>query len=69
MFAMVGMVDMVGIVDGEIGGSGCPGGGIDSPARAAYGPTCVAIGAVVGCCAAANEGCVVAGVAGGGVLP
>jgi hypothetical protein len=50
---------MLGIVDGEIGGRGWPGGGIASPARGAYGPTCGAIETGAVCC----DGTVVAGTA------
>lgn len=71
---MPGVLAMLGIVDGEIGGKGWPGGGIASPARGAYGPTCGAIEAGEVCCdgevatgtaatATADVGC------GGGVLP
>jgi hypothetical protein len=72
--AMPGVLAMLGMVDGEIGGSGWPGGGIVSPARGAYGPTCGAIEAGAACC----NGMVVAGTAAtatadvgcaGGVLP
>jgi hypothetical protein len=49
---MLGMPDVLamdGVLDGEMGGRGWPGGGIESPARVAYGPTCGAIEDGVGC--------------------
>ena len=33
--AMLGVPGMLGVVDGEMGGRGWPGGGIESPATAA----------------------------------
>jgi hypothetical protein len=64
---------MLGVVDGEIGGRGWPGGGIVSPVMGAYGPTCGAIGDDADCCteAAAGTAATAAADAGcdGGVLP
>ena len=63
-----------GVVDGESGGSGWPGGGIESPASAAYGPTCGAIDDGVVCwgmaaIAGGVSGAAAAAIDGGGVLP
>jgi hypothetical protein len=64
---------MLGVVDGESGGRGWPGGGIESPVREAYGPTCGAIEDGAGCCAEAAAGAAATPAAaagcGGGVLP
>jgi hypothetical protein len=32
---MLGMLPMLGVVDGDSGGNGCPGGGIESPSSEA----------------------------------
>jgi hypothetical protein len=73
MLAMPDVVAMLGVEDGEMDGSGWPGGGIVSPARDAYGPTCGAIDDGVGCWEMAAGGIAAAAATdvdcGGGVLP
>lgn len=73
MLVMPDVPAMLGVVDGEIGGRGWPGGGIESLARVAYGPTCGAIEDGVDCWGLAEGGVAAAVVAavdgGGGVLP
>lgn len=76
MLDMLDMPDvfaMDGVVEGEMGGKGWPGGGIESPARVAYGPTCGATEDGVGCWERAEGVVAATAVAavdcGSGVLP
>lgn len=72
MPAMLEAAGGLGIAEGVSGGRGWPGGGIVSPASAAYGPTCGAIDEAAGCWGWGDDGvaAMAAGVdCGAGVLP